>query len=719
MSNIYLRIHPAIGIARVGNSDDYYIAPETMAAEPIGNNVIRGGLPIRKGTESDTITSEDIRDTDGKLKKQAARFRIYQYISGDTYSYPSAPEESEEVIVGSEVDGKIVKEIVWTVHLANKKANCWILDEDNGVGAYKDGKVPVLRNPSFQGAEYANPGSENRLKDLVIDAGPRAIKGINATPVKFNEATTPSYANEDGVIQQKGDYPISYPMSDGGSTSYNAASQPIKYLGELETDNKGRLLVLPGYGLACGFTNEGQPNPDAKLDDDVNNNNWLDDAADGPVTAVLIFEGEDGSRAVEGSAWVVGADPAYAPQTLNAVSMWDDVYSNWVENFGLVPELYADGEYKTDYKPSFQDDVFPTFNAAHMQMWNTELNDKAIHAHKRMSELADAPHPGFNILQYMRNPNGSDGGFEKGSPLMPLSLGDAGKSFLTVSTTQYFMLEQWQNGKCVGVPKRELSAGENLDRVMLTNCLGGRYSPGIELTFIVRDPHLYNPNWTDPTIGAFRINAKKLDYSSTSSGKPFLGVGYVPLREAPSTGNIEPGDLSKFMAIPWHTDYNSCAVHLPAPNPGGSLTNSNLYSGTNTLLYWSWPSERPVAVYTFDDLRNSGQEFFGSNGLPTIPQRFSVRGEGTGVKNSEFQHTDPNASYLDAMMKVGRYQDRVNILTNWHKIGIIMQAPAIKGYEGDQKDIYLEAGSQFEEDESNLVQQWRIEADNKVYNPKE
>ena len=69
-----LRIHPAIGIARVGTSTDYYLGPETMAGMPQKETKLTGGLPIKKGTESTTITSEDLREN-GKLKKQGARFK--------------------------------------------------------------------------------------------------------------------------------------------------------------------------------------------------------------------------------------------------------------------------------------------------------------------------------------------------------------------------------------------------------------------------------------------------------------------------------------------------------------------------------------------------------------------------------------------------------------------------------------------------------------------
>ena len=47
---------------------------------------------------------------------------------------------------------------------------------------------------------------------------------------------------------------------------------------------------------------------------------------------------------------------------------------------------------------------------------------------------------------------------------------------------------------------------------------------------------------------------------------------------------VEPGDMTKFMSVPWHTDYNSCATHPTSPT-----------IPHNTTLYWSWPAQRPCS----------------------------------------------------------------------------------------------------------------------------
>ncbi|BDS09937.1 LodA/GoxA family CTQ-dependent oxidase [Aureispira anguillae] len=765
------RIHPAIGFARVGNSEDYYIEPQTMAGEHT-TGALSGGLPIKKGTDATPISSDDIRDAAGKLKKQAARFKIYQYQDPDTLSYPSGG--GEEVIIGSTVTingvQKKVADIVWMVHLANKKANSWV-EPEAGIEAYANGNTPEMRNPNFAGT--ADPSNKTRLQKLMTDAGPRVIQASANETVLFNKTTVPTYWDPiDGEIKTINSYPVSFPASDGDPSAYNDSSELIDYIGELQTEVNGHLLVLGGYGKACGFDMNGDPDPNAVLDHDVNNDNWLDDTGDGPVNAVLIFD-DNTHHTIEGSAWVVATDPAYAPQTLNVVSLWDDVYMTWLEELGLEPSIYANGQYNTNYQPYFHDDVYPTLNAAHLQMWNTNLPDKAIKSHQTFSNLTENKPP-FDALSFIRNPN-IPAQAENGSPLMPLALGDSEKSFLSVSTSQYFFMEQWMNNKCVGATKKNLGPGEYLDKAVLANCLGGRFSPGIDLTFIVRDTNLYNTNWTKPTVGPFRVNKQIMDYSTATTDNPFLGVGYVPLRTAP----VEPGDLCKFMSIPWHTDYNSCATHTPAPNPGGDITvsyelnqasiialnntylpktviaeletirgqvflyptptgqmsfdqqleililkaepstsedcveqyivtitenaviKSNVYAGNvNTSLFWSWPAQRPVAVYTYEDLvRNNG----------TLPrQRFSVRGAGTNVEQGLFM----------GAQSVGRYQVRRHILTNWHKIGTIIQGVAIEGYPQNYDPSYfLEVESQFNKDESNQVLPWPNTVTDKVYPP--
>jgi hypothetical protein len=175
MVDYLYRIHPAIGIARVGNSEEYYIGPETAAGLPLPgqpDNPARGGLPINPDTNA-TITSKDLRDANGAFKRQAARFRIFQYRNENLSSYPSG--HGTEIQIGSTVNGKKVIDIIWTVHVANKKANTYVLVETPpkaGIVSYENGGLPPIRNASV---EKGDPNNPRRVTMLTIDPGPRTI----------------------------------------------------------------------------------------------------------------------------------------------------------------------------------------------------------------------------------------------------------------------------------------------------------------------------------------------------------------------------------------------------------------------------------------------------------------------------------------------------------------------------------------------------------------
>ena len=205
---------------------------------------------------------------------------------------------------------------------------------------------------------------------LTIDAGPRTISGTDTGNVKFDQATTASIYQPGTGVVQLGNYPKSFP-GDSFPNLYCPVG-PIDTLGELRTDGQGHLLVLGGYGRACGWGDEVRP---PALKDDVNNDNWFDDASDGPVSAVLVLD--DGSvQPVQVGAWVTATDPGYAPQTLNVVSLWDDMYDAWVRNLALAPAIYSQGSFQASYSPPFADQLDPIFQSVSLQQWNINLNQQ-------------------------------------------------------------------------------------------------------------------------------------------------------------------------------------------------------------------------------------------------------------------------------------------------------------------------------------------------------
>ena len=666
------RVHPTLNFARFGTSEEFYLSPETSAGLPQPGTPTTGGLPIKAGTEDEPITSSDLRDADGKLKKQAARFRLFSYSFDGTASYPGG--DGTEVVIGTRLpDGRTVVDLVWTTHVANKKAAAYIVVNNAGIEAYANGQVPQRRNPE----EHGDIDAPSRLDKLMIDPGPRAISARSGDSANFNGTTVPSAADADGGIRAYPDYPVRFP-ADVNDELFEPTG-PLDSLGEIRTDDQGRLLVLASDGTAVGQYDEyGVP---IQLTGDLNNVGWYDAAADGPVSVVVVLD--DGSTEVGFGGWVVCADPGYAPQIRNVVSVWDDVYDTWVRELDLRPELYRRGRFNPRYRPAFATDIQPVFIASALQRWTANLPPMALRAHAAVEAISENDDPDRTImagLNFIRNPNEDQTNI--GLPLMPMSLGDAGTSFLTVTKTQYFLLEQWSKGRCDKGGGAALGPGERLDVAVLSNCLGGRYVPGIEVSYPVRCAEIYIDDWRRSGAGPFRVKPKPLDYAEADRGTPFLTSGWIPLHGM--TDGLEPGDLSKFMAIPWQTDYNSCSIHQTLINTNG-VNESN---GASTTLYWSWPSQRPDAVYVAEEVY--------SNVLPE--QRWSIRGPGTYAVNPASAAT---------------FQDPLDSIAKWDRIGIIVQGSQIDipGREY-AAELYLEVGSQLSApgDATDPVASWPFNA---------
>ena len=126
------RIHPAIGIARVGDSpDDFFIGPEAP------------GVPsVLKKPDDSSAQPAKYKDQQQRIKRQGARFRVYEYTE-DAGGVVTKVRE----ITGAEA------QIEWEVHLANRKAAA----------------------PKFDGTGRRNAGKPE--SDLIIDPGPQRISG--------------------------------------------------------------------------------------------------------------------------------------------------------------------------------------------------------------------------------------------------------------------------------------------------------------------------------------------------------------------------------------------------------------------------------------------------------------------------------------------------------------------------------------------------------------
>ena len=531
------KIFPSIGIARLGNSaTDFYFGPETYLGMP---------TEIVDGNE---VPITNFRDKDNKIKRQAARFYIYKSDPNDP-SKPGVP-----VSIG---DDDILN-IAWTVHIANKKFIWYQFDQLQGELGYEP--THALRNASLTDPE--------QRRQMMIDPGPQTVQGKNAHA---------SFAKGQG---QPG-YPQTFPPD-------NLTPFSIDTLGEIRTDDQGRLLVLGGFG------HSGSTDKEPVITTYANNDNWWDDIADGSVTATILLN--NGEKITAASAWVIVAPPGYAPQIPNMVDLYDAMYDTAVRHFDYDNAIFNNSLWQTDYLPDFNTEIKPILQRPDTNRWVSPMPDFAhLFDYRTLGDPDPSNNPARQvIMDVLRTPDQVN--VEKNSVdhmLMPLLAGDnpiteiIESKYVSLTFTQYFLLQQWVQGKFTNnaAEPSATQSGEDLSKAVLQNCVGAAFCPGIELTWTCRNPQLY----TEP----FRIKHKPLNGQGLSLGED-LNQG------------VEPGDLSKRMALPWQADFFECSSQTI----------------NNRSVAW-WPAQRPLQV----QLENFEQVSW-TRGMPNNDTAAANRGDG-------------------------------------------------------------------------------------------
>jgi L-Lysine epsilon oxidase N-terminal/L-lysine epsilon oxidase C-terminal domain len=301
------RIHPGIGIARLGNSPEgFCISPEKPAALPIDCD--KRGNPLLSPDGMTELTVKTFKDDEGRIKRQAARFQIWAY---DDEHPMGRPLKLGDHIEGGGNAGTLI-DIQWRVYLANKKAAWYQFDQLQGEHGYASNHP--LRNAALT--------NEDARQCLIIDPGPRTVDHRTTRTAQFSRDGFDVYA------------PTFPPPLQPNS---------IDTLGDLLTDDTGRLLVLGGHGNSGSYLFDEFGNP--RIDDYANNDGWFDDTSDGPVMARLVMFSPLVQRIryvdVEYPAWVVAAYPAYVPQILDMVTMDDVVGDMAIRQFAERTDLYG------------------------------------------------------------------------------------------------------------------------------------------------------------------------------------------------------------------------------------------------------------------------------------------------------------------------------------------------------------------------------------------
>lgn len=495
----YCRIFPPLGVARVGNSPEkYFVGPEAP-----------GVVPTADGS---------YKDEAGRIKRQAARFRVYGFRGDGT---------ARELTL----DDTDIASIRWHVSLANLKADWYQFNGTAQVAAILRGDTSFPR----------------RHPDVPAEAR----RGLRITP--------PS-------VEIEGKESAS-PRMEGAFSPPPATEVKTVYLGEARTDHAGRLLVLGGHGDSASLW------PDNPVTSYANNNGWHDDVSDGPVTVEVTLK--DGSKLpVRGRSWVVVAPPHFSPFTQNAVTLYDVLASIAVDH-GLAWDERELGA-KPKAEVSFTHDIYPVLRRMTEYQWvsrrahrghapgkrgdflapetlallaRPEEAAKARSLHKHLFERLRTPiiHPPFETAKkpdaYLLDPASQAAINQANLSFMPPLAGDEGdvtmgqpKTWLSLTESQYRKFARWKDGDFINDwtgrgpeprPFEEIPVAEqpaSLTRAALEACQGGAFFPGIEITSIVRFKEFYSE--------AFRV-----------------------------ADNLQPGEVTRWMALPWQADFSDCGSH--------------------------------------------------------------------------------------------------------------------------------------------------------------
>jgi hypothetical protein len=668
------RIHPAIGLARVGNSpDQFFIGPEKESDQtPTSFFTLNVASPTKMPAESTVNAGDNIykdkkttTTTKGQIRRQAARFRIFEYREMNDGSMKWVRE-----ITSDEA------EIKWTVQLANKKGSFFNFNGPNMAFANR----------------FASSGSIKR-EAPTIEPPETSI----TVPQGFDPKGT-------GAAMKTA-------KLSTGSKRFDDKDEEIAEIGQILHDEKGRLVVLGGFGKAGSKTAPG--GAVAPIKNYANNVDWVDDVSDGWIAAEIKFPDEKKPIATadtNGDAWVLVGPPDFGPELTNVTSIYDTLVDIFVrtktepknESDKVIFVMHGiDKRVKGNFKPYFDYDLRRLFEAtvqtatvfkpANPQMKHPAVQRLAESTHKddrketpenEKAGLAPNAHLRYKIFNTLRPPwearrRDPDEGvirhpsekktFSGLPPLeeesrhvvpppakpakknpaqnddelkryqqyrwtMPLLWGDADPDYrltrCTVTETQYKLVRSWWEGSFVeagaddfdNIPRSSAITPGGLDRAALERGVGAPFWPGIEVSWLCRCPEIYVEPLRvkkDRTAKTFKLQVDKPGGGKFTAFEPVsFPAGGIP---------VKAGFFSQQMAQPWQADFLSC---LRYQDPAKKFK-----------VGW-WPAQRP------DDVIRGG----------VAPADRRALKEPTSVALNEviFTETDLKKSGVDELKKHAR-----------------------------------------------------------------
>jgi len=512
----YVAIYPPIGIARIGNSPEHFLASDL----PGVSEVPKGGY----------------KDAKGRIKKEVTRFRIYGFNS----------------------KGEVVKELThnkenpieWRVEVANLKAAWYEFNTALDLG--NKYSIPSIRRNNNVAGGYR--------EQLAIKPSPITISG---TDINTPDIVSTDKRDEHCQLIETYTYNDDYSFDDGKFYGKNVN------LGHLQTDSEGRLLFFSGSGGAESTDN-------MPITTFANNNGWHDDTCDGVVRATVKINGKE----FEAKPAMVAVTPPNFGQGLYGVVTMNDVVQNlFINEMGYPNPSEKEVEFWRDIYPVLERMTNTQWvNQGFYMLFGK--NSPSDFTDPKVIELLKNPNRSSSaarkkVFEWFRDPLSNEYTPEKVPPFYGDGFGDyddVALDNLPITVTQYERLRLWSEGEfntrepLKQTPFDKLSLADQinaLNQAPLEDCLGGPFHPGIELTWTMRVRNM----WKEP----YRLNvlpegeAIQLDFGD------ILTPQIAMASDGPCAIN-GPGSLTRWMGVPWQTDEASClsgytvSTYLPLPS---------------------------------------------------------------------------------------------------------------------------------------------------------
>ena len=678
------RIYPSIGIARLGNGpaekEHVIFSPEIPWA-----NIFE--------------TDNEYLMPDGKIKKQAQRFYIYECDSSGKPVRQIDPADYD---------------IRWSAEVANKKPFWYdfnnsldlsIVSRNRNVSPdfAKNKTAPgipaVQRNPNVLNMDQRLPHGYNYRKELVNNPPAVSVDEKNTRETIGGQFPNAGRRGESLLAKSLGTEPVQVS------------------LGTIEYD-EGTLIFYAADGVSASL------NPSDLNTDFADNSNWYDDICDGRITASITSRSTGVTHNLDdawSAAWVATAPPDYAPQIQPISTMYDMISGagsdKYVPEFSLVfPVLYR--LYRMQWvnlgdflAPSFREVIEKLTDEGKLKfLFQKTPKGEADAVREKIFNLFR--NPAYPVLNEPIIPSSSttsieDRGVGTDELLLPYYPGDgvnypgSPAQWFAIPPLLYEQLKKWKEGdfKPMRLPDSDIDAiaevfrRKYLDaakderkkpllmtRAVLETLYGGGFHPGVELTWPMRHNLMYAVNvevYEDVTenFGLFGLREIRINAATPAEQQKIyyndfgLQMGSEDIRESMDSNHkkhwlwkITPGDLTKWMGIPWQSDAGSCqAVFVDKQYP---------------IPAW-WAANLPVHVLP----QESYHKLLDPNVLDDTKKNIFANRE-------DWLHT-ANTGFIGYHAEGGYMNGLINMVYEWNQIGMVTGRELDLHIDGIPKRVYV------------------------------